>query len=127
MSDNILTRGLIAILHNPMSEEAREHFEQENSYGFTTNYEGTLLIEHLDTLDLTEAYGLHVHRPISEDQIREFTNNCFKAGADIYPLSVRVFTDIWYNGTDSNYSTVTHAQFMETIQSGNRTKVEGSP
>lgn len=112
MSENVLSHGAFYKISNgPVDyEDISEELYDRGSI-WNINYEGTLVFTDVSDSDM---YGIqfHKHTSISEmdKEILESLN------IEIDESSRLEYSCVWYNGTDSDMSTLTLKEYEEVVQ-----------
>lgn len=112
MSSDVMSRGLMAPILTPIDDDEREALMEklwEDNSSLNISYDGTLAwIE----ISETDAYGISfgVENECSPEELG--------LAALVYDLHValdqaRPFSCLWYNGTDSDMSMLSAAEFLE--------------
>ncbi|MCT4602378.1 MAG: hypothetical protein N4A59_05615 [Marinifilum sp.] len=106
----------MAELKIPLSDEDRDDINEE-LYVFGSNlninYEGTLLIQS----ETTDIYGIAWNSPaLYRDTMLEEIKNLpesLRDKLDIKEETSKTFSEVWYNGGDSEHSTITLEEFKK--------------
>jgi hypothetical protein len=116
MSDNVRSYGFIAVLKKPFDdiEEINEKLWREESQ-VQVNYEGTLAYIDFSLrkscAERSDFYGLFIGN--EQRDPAELTIEAAEHGLDIDESTIKPYTCIWYNGTDSDMSTLEKEEFLE--------------
>ena len=119
MSETVMTKGTMAILKVPMTQEQREEFNEtqwdakKDKYDssedcLSVNYEGTLLIWGHEE----DQYGLIFSVPGTPPA---FYDAVKAVGLEIEEETERGFFEIWYNGADSTHDMFTVQRYREML------------
>lgn len=121
MSDNVRSYGFMAVLKEPLDEEALEKIHdklwRENSF-IRVNGEGTLVYSDESLLhsceDRSDIYGLFLGLPDAD--LQKFYEECGKYGLFVSGAAeaetTKPYMCIWYNGCDSPMYTLTEEEFL---------------
>ena len=116
MSDTVCTKGIMAELKIPLSGEDRDEISDELyclSSNLNINYEGTLLIQS----ETTDIYGItwnssNLYRGTMLEEIKNLPES-LRDKLDIKEETSKTFSEVWYNGGDSEHSTITLEEFKK--------------
>ncbi|MDE4297062.1 hypothetical protein PXK56_17895 [Phaeobacter gallaeciensis] len=115
MSDNRISYGMMGELVSPISKaDIEELREKANDEGYGINYEGTLFYEILGGKKLEDAYGV-MPLPYGDCMDEGLAHAAMNLGLNL-TANVRPFMDIWYDGVDPNYDTITRERFLELFK-----------
>lgn len=108
MSENVTSTGFFGKLITPIDrDDSLEAIDELfDTYGFSINYEGTLVFSDEPQYNPGIFFG-----SANKDAISEFVSDCHIAGFPVIPESVRSYTCTWYNGADSNMSELEVEEF----------------
>lgn len=101
MSDNVMSRGMMAPLVKSLTEEEREELEEllyDNKSGLSINYEGTIVYSD-DRGSAEDAYGLIFE---VTDSRGEFLAELKRQNLEIDETKMLPYQCYWYNGSDSD-------------------------
>lgn len=116
MSDNVRSYGFIAVLNEPVDHE--EFFDKawKGQWPLMVNYDGTLVYSDHNASksyrERTNVYGLFLG-PTSAADTKEFEGHCVAHGLSVDMTTIKPYTCIWYNGTDSDMSSLTKEEFLK--------------
>lgn len=112
MSSNCITIGWMGELKEPVERGARDTIsELLSEHGLGINYEGTLVYTTTDHELLHEAVTCHILDDLTGAP--RFYDEVWKTGFAPIRDSIRMFVDIWYDGTDSGHDELTLVEFRE--------------
>ena len=119
MSDTVLTNGIIAELKIPLSQSDRDDYNEElyklNS-NLSINYEGTLLIQSETNSDIYVGIiwgeSQNFYRGTMLEEISKLPA-ILREKLDIKEETSKTFSEMWYNGGDSDHDMLTLKEFRE--------------
>lgn len=111
MSSQRITIGVIAKMKTPVGdfhEEVHQDLNEklEDNFGLALNYDGDILI-YTDSSQESCHVGLVL---ADQDIINRFERRLQASGVEIYPETVKIFFDHWYDGCDSNHKQISVSQ-----------------
>lgn len=114
MSETVFSKGFMAILKKPMSEEEREEFNDtmyDNGSGLSVNYEGTIVYSEKREEDI---YFFQVGVGTVPD-LEKFRKQLDDYSINIEPNTIKYWMEIWYNGGDSNHDMLTLEEYRKKL------------
>ena len=109
MSENVKSQGFMAeIVGGPVDYEEVSEKLYDNST-LRINYDGTLIYSD-ETEDKYDTYGMTFLNTRKEDK-QIFLSECLENNISIDVSSIKSYVCIWYNGVDSDMSTMTLEKF----------------
>jgi hypothetical protein len=125
MSENVRSYGYMAVLVTPLNSEQREEIldklhDYRSKNPLMINYEGTLVYTDYNKVkayrERSNIYGLNLGKDATEmesaDAFIVRTNNEDLAAE---ASTVHPYNCIWYNGADSDMSSLTKDEFLRRI------------
>jgi hypothetical protein len=116
VSENVRSYGFIAVMKEPIEDisEISDKLWQEKS-PVQVNYEGTLAYIDFNLKksysERSDFYGLFIGNEQMDPA--ELTIEAAKHGLDIDESTIKPYTCIWYNGTDSDMATLEKEEFLK--------------
>jgi hypothetical protein len=119
VSDNVRSYGFIAAIQEgselPDLEELNEKLWEEKSL-IRVNYEGTLVFADYSLTkpysERSDIYGFWIGKP-EEMDFGAFHLECRKYGLQIDMATLKPYSCIWYNGTDSPMDQLKKERFLK--------------
>lgn len=119
MSTTVISQGFIAVLSNRIIKDLIEDVSEElhdYSKGLDINYDGTLLV--FDSY-ATKSYSerefngdLFIIGELDDSKRDSFIAIASAAGFDVDPETVKPYTCVWYNSSDSPVNMLTKEGFL---------------
>ena len=101
MSETVKSKGFIAVLQNPITNwDALEDKNEELSHfdsSLRVNYDGTLIFSDKPS----DLYGIEFGTSDAR-YLQQFIEDCAKVGVPVVTTTVRPYSCVWYNGSDSD-------------------------
>ena len=116
MSDNVMSRGMMAPLKNPiLDREEREEFDEllyDKQTGLHLNYEGTLIYSD-DRGSADDAYGIIFE---VNDSRGEFLASLQEEGIEIDETKMLPYQCYWYNGSDPDMGLLKLKDYLKNFK-----------
>lgn len=120
MSTTVISKGFIAILKMPITDdddrERLNEMQWDAKTGVSLNYEGTLIyldtMRHADYADRENFYGIQSPQETKSDA---FVDLLDALGFEVEVGSLMPYTCIWYNGADNPVDELTVDEFRQQM------------
>lgn len=121
MSSTVISKGFVAIIKQFGDGETiidlddlTEKLYDDGSL-LRLNYEGTIVYSDVVPYPLKEEfYGLNIGST-NNGSVQDFVEECYKHEIYIDENSVEAYSEIWYNGSDSEIGSLTAKKYLEIL------------